>query len=120
MKKTILIVAAILLAGVTAAGVAYATGVFDLNNHETWYDEAGSRIVTEDEVKSIKKGMSFEEIVSIIGRPKRDVGSGATVMEWDMESNKTLLITFNPVPDSESEGDRIAYVILVVSSEENG
>ena len=113
MKKIILIAAAFLLAGVTAVGVAYAAGAFDKNNHETWYDESGSRIVTEDDVKNIKEGMSFEEVVSIIGRPKRDIGSGAIIMEWDMESNKTLAINFQNVLDSESIGDLTVYLITI-------
>ena len=51
--------------------------------------------------------------MSIIGKPTKDIGSGAFVMEWDMESNRTLRITFNPAIDSKSEGDLIAYLISV-------
>jgi len=116
MRKTtliLLLVCSILSLAFVGAAVAYAGGAFDKNNHETWYDNSSDKKITASELKKIKEGMSFEEIVSIIGKPTKDIGSGAFVMEWDMESNKTLTITFNPAIDSESEGDLIAYRISV-------
>ncbi|MBQ7172112.1 MAG: hypothetical protein IJR89_07540 [Clostridia bacterium] len=94
-------------------GVAYAVGLFDKNNHETWYDNSNNKKITTSDLEKIKEGMSFEEVVSIIGKPTKDIGSGAFVMEWNMESNRTLTITFNPAIDSKSEGDLIAYLISV-------
>ena len=114
MRKTIiLLVCSFLFLACIGTAVAYAAGAFDKNNHETWYDDSCYKKITTSELEKIKEGMSFEEIVSIIGKPTKDIGSGAFVMEWDMESNKTLTITFNPAIDSESEGDLIAYRISV-------
>ena len=94
-------------------GVVYSTFPFDKRDRKTWFDCFGDRVIEDEDVEKIREGMSFEEIVSIIGKPTKDIGSGAFVMEWDMESNKTLTITFNPAIDSESEGDLIAYRISV-------
>ncbi len=121
-KKITLIICFILILCFVGVGVAYAVGAFDKNNHETpfdknnretWYDTSSNKKITTSDLEKIKEGMSFEEVVSMIGKPNKDVGSGAFVMEWDMESDRTLWITFNPAIDSKSEGDLIAYVISV-------
>ena len=86
---------------------------FDINNHETWFDDSGKHIVPLKDAESIKEGMSFADVVALIGKPKEDVGSGAFVMKWDVESGKVLLITFNPVGKQTSEGDLYAYKIIL-------
>ena len=68
-----------------------------------------NQIMTE----SIKEGMSFAEVVKFIGKPREDVGSGAFVMKWEVESEKVLLITFNPAGTQKSEGDLYAYMIIL-------
>lgn len=114
MRKTVLfLVCSILFLFFVGTAVAYAVGAFDKNNHETWYDNSNNNMITTSELEKIKEGMSFEEIVSIIGKPTKDIGSGTFVMVWDLDFDKTLTITFNPAIDSESEGDLIAYRISV-------
>ncbi len=98
------------------SGIAQDTGDFDLNRHETWFDESGKNIVSMSDAEKIKEGMTFEQVVSIIGQPLRDVGSGAVVLVWNTESGKQLSITFNPSPgrkDPDNEGDLVAYVIYL-------
>ena len=107
MKKAILI--AILLAVVIgilsvsivlfsrdADGKKSELSTFDKYDYWTWFDDSDDNLISREDVKKIREDMTFEEVVSILGRPKRDVGSGAYVMEWDMESSEVLLITFNP------------------------
>ena len=120
MRKivVIMVILALLLSAV-AVGIVYAIVEFDKSNHETWYDDTGSRKITTNDAVKIKEGMSFEEIVSILGKPARDVGSGAFVMEWDMESNQILRITFNPIPGSRNDGDLVAYLVRIVSLSED-
>lgn len=113
MKKLYFIACLVLILCFGSIGVAYAVGAFDKNNHETWYDNSSNKNVSMSDLEKIKEGMSFEEIVSIIGKPTKDIGSGAFVMEWDMESDRTLTITFNRDVDSENEGDLTAYLIRV-------
>ena len=94
MRKVIVIVVLVLLSLSAGIGVAYAAGAFDLNNALTWYDESNSRTITESDLEKLRKGMSFEEVVSLFGQPLRNAGSGGFVMEWNMESGKKLHILF--------------------------
>ena len=49
----------------------------------------------DDEVtKKIVEGMEIREVYSIMGIPQRDVGSGAVILEWDLDSGKILRVTF--------------------------
>ncbi len=123
MRKTVLLVVVSVLIIGTVIGTVYIIGMFDnntafdKNHHETWYDASSNKRIKTSDVDKIKEGMSFEEIVSLIGKPKRDVGSGAFVLEWDMESDKKLQITFNPMPDRECEGDLVAKLISIVPAQ---
>ena len=76
--------------------VCYAMGVFDKNDHETWFEEAKNGGIDYKAAQEIKVGMTLEEIVEMIGKPQRDVGSGTFLMEWDIKSGEVLLVSFNP------------------------
>ena len=54
--------------------------------------------------EKITVGMTFSEVVDIIGKPQRDTGSGVWIMEWDMKSGKVLAVCFNPVTDAKAKG----------------
>lgn len=55
----------------------------------------------------ICENMSFDEVVTLIGKPQRSFGSGAIWYEWDMEENKLLQIMFA----SKSFEDNNLYVV---------
>lgn len=42
----------------------------------------------------VKEGMTYEEVVSLIGKPQRDIGSGSIVLVWEMQGGGELQITF--------------------------
>ena len=115
MKKVIIIITSVVLLASIGMLIAYSAGAFnsavpfDKDNRKTWFDSNNKISMTDAE--KIEKGMTFEEVVAIIGRPARDVGSGAHVLEWDIDSGKILYITFNPIPGSESAGDLVAYIV---------
>lgn len=39
-------------------------------------------------------GMSFAEVVKLVGQPTRDVGSGAYLLEYDVKSGGSVLLDF--------------------------
>lgn len=77
--------------------VCYATDDFDKNDPDTWYTTAKNGGVDGVLADQIKVGMTFDEIVGIIGKPQRDIGSGVWQMEWEMKSGEVLVVSFNSV-----------------------
>ncbi|KPK84030.1 MAG: hypothetical protein AMJ81_06725 [Phycisphaerae bacterium SM23_33] len=39
-------------------------------------------------------GMSFAEVVKLVGHPTRDIGSGAYILVYDIESGGSVLLSF--------------------------
>lgn len=69
---------------------------FDKNNPATWLCAAQNGGIGEDQAEELEVGMTFTEVVALLGRPQRDVGSGSTLAEWDMQSGKVLTVCFRP------------------------
>lgn len=69
---------------------------FDKNNPATWFCAAQNGGIGEDQAEKLEVGMTFTEVVALLGRPQRDVGSGSTLAEWDMQSGKVLTVCFRP------------------------
>lgn len=103
-KKTVL--ATIVFVAVFAIAVVIvcsATGVFDKDDHNTWYEEARNGGISDEMAEQITVGMTFSEVVDIIGKPQRDTGSGVWIMEWDMKSGKVLAVCFNSVTNAKDD-----------------
>ncbi len=84
---------------------------FDKNNPATWFCAAQNGGIGEDQAEKLEVGMTFTEVVALLGRPQRDVGSGSTLAEWDMQSGKVLTVCFRP---SGTDADAtISYRILI-------
>lgn len=56
----------------------------------------GGNTVRRADVQKLEYGMKMSEVLGILGESKGDVGSGAIVLEWDVEGGETLRVTFNP------------------------
>lgn len=69
---------------------------FDKNSPATWFCAAQNGGIGEDQAEKLEVGMTFTEVVALLGRPQRDVGSGSTLAEWDMQSGKVLTVCFRP------------------------
>lgn len=69
---------------------------FDKNNPATWFCAAQNGGIGEDQAEKLEVGMTFTEVVALLGRPQRDVGSGSMLAEWDMQSGKVLTVCFTP------------------------
>lgn len=84
---------------------------FDKNNPATWFCAAQNGGIGEDQAEKLEVGMTFTEVVALLGRPQRDVGSGSMLAEWDMQSGKVLTVCFRP---SGTDADAtISYRILI-------
>lgn len=57
---------------------------------QTWFDENKTALPSSDDVEPIKIGMSIDTVVSLIGKPQRDVGYGAFIFEFDMKDGKVF------------------------------
>lgn len=63
--------------------------------------------VTSDQVRSIKSGMKYSEIVEILGSTK-DIGKGVHVLQYVVDDNKVLLLTFSDKDDiCEKSGEEL-------------
>lgn len=69
---------------------------FERDNPYTWFSAAQNGGIQDEQADSVEVGMTFTEVVAILGRPQRDIGSGAMLAEWDMQSGKKLIVCFNP------------------------
>ncbi len=84
---------------------------FDKNNPATWFCATQNGGIGEDQAEKLEVGMTFTEVVALLGRPQRDVGSGSMLAEWDMQSGKVLTVCFRP---SGTDADAtISYRILI-------
>lgn len=84
---------------------------FDKNNPATWLCAAQNGGIGEDQAEKLEVGMTFTEVVALLGRPQRDIGSGSMLAEWDMQSGKVLTVCFRP---SGTDADAtISYRILI-------
>lgn len=84
---------------------------FDKNNPATWLCAAQNGGIGEDQAEELEVGMTFTEVVALLGRPQRDIGSGSVLAEWDMQSGKVLTVCFRP---SGTDADAtISYRILI-------
>lgn len=84
---------------------------FDKNNPATWFCAAQNGGIGEDQAEELEVGMTFTEVVALLGRPQRDIGSGSVLAEWDMQSGKVLTVCFTP---SGTDADAmISYRIII-------
>ena len=42
----------------------------------------------------MKDGMTFTEVVELVGRPQREIGSGAVIYEFDLSGGSTYAVYF--------------------------
>lgn len=67
--------------------------VLDKEKPETWFDENKTILPTLKMAKKVKYGMSLDEVVFILGKPQRDVGSGAIIFEYNLSDGQSFYTT---------------------------
>lgn len=69
--------------------------LLDKENPATWLDPDKTTLPTREQCEQITVGMSIDEVVARIGRPQRDVGSGAILYQFDVAGGEILQIRFD-------------------------
>ena len=59
----------------------------------------------------IEVGMLFEEVVGIISRPMKDIGSGQYVMLWETETGEIFYVSFTTISYSHTRVDLTATYV---------
>ncbi len=77
--------------------------VLDKENPSTWLDPDKTSLPTKEQCGQITVGMSLDEVVALIGRPQRDVGSGAILYQFDVEGGEILQIRFDSDVEQENK-----------------
>lgn len=83
--------------------VSRETIILDKDDPNSWFDENKLTLPSEEDIKNIKLGMSIEEIVTILGKPQRDIGSGTFLFEFDLSNGKKLIAGFQNNDEKENE-----------------
>lgn len=73
---------------ITVAGI-------DKENIYTWFDTNKTDLPSLEKCKKIKAGMSLNQVISEIGKPQRDIGSGVPLFQFDLDNGSICTISFN-------------------------
>ena len=107
IKITLIVSIAIVLIATTVTVVCYSTDSFDQNDMATWFATARNGGIDDELAEQIEVGMTFTEIVELIGRPQEDIGSGVFVPAWELKSGKKLIVYTTSVTPNITESDTI-------------
>lgn len=81
-----------------------------------YYGVVNTAKVTSAEVKSITSGMSYREIIQLLG-PTKDIGSGLHVLQYVVDDNNLLYINFADENDiCEKSGDDFLKNLIPVDN----
>jgi outer membrane protein assembly factor BamE (lipoprotein component of BamABCDE complex) len=108
MKKILTISLFILIIIFTACNktpdiepIGFTYGDIDFTNEAEFFDLERASMPSEDQIRSIKKGMSIKDIIYVLGRP-HDGGNyvlGYSSLEWHTESGTLCRISYSCEPD---------------------
>ena len=113
IKITLIVSIAIVLIATTVTVVCYSTDdcystdSFDQNDMATWFATARNGGINDELAEQIEVGMTFTEIVELIGRPQEDIGSGVFAPAWELKSGKKLIVYTTSVTPDITESDTI-------------
>lgn len=79
----------------------------------TWFDINKTDLPSPEKCKNIRVGMSLNQVISEIGKPQRDIGSGVSLFQFDLDDGSILTVTFN---NNESNSGVLPYDGLVVTN----
>ncbi|MBQ2254116.1 MAG: hypothetical protein II325_03060 [Clostridia bacterium] len=114
-----------LMVVILIGGVAFVTlyaddnPAFDIDDPATWLVPQSGEGISDVDSKKLLIGMTFEEAISLLGRPQRNIGSGVYVFEWDMEDGNILRASFAPSQEEYPplhRGDLVCLKVGVVES----
>ena len=98
---------AIVLIATTVTVGCYSTDDFDKYDTQTWFAPTRNGGIDDELAEQIEVGMTFTEIVELIGRPQEEVGSGVFAPAWELKSGKKLIVYTTSVTPDITESDTI-------------
>ncbi len=75
-----------------ASGTANYNGI-TAEDFAEWIDPYRTDRISMEDVEKIEAGISFKELVDLIGKPTGNVGSGEIIMKWMIDNGEELLVT---------------------------
>ena len=72
-------------------------------NGDIWFEENKKNLPDEKDTKKIVKDMSLDDVVSYLGKPQREVGSGIWIYEFELSDVKVFSVSFSPDKEKENE-----------------
>ncbi len=83
----------------------------DKEQPDTWFEWKKNNLPTLAQCQQIQTGMSLNDVILKIGRPQRDIGYGAWVLQFDIRDGGALTISF-ALGDGQTLYDRLHAVAL--------
>lgn len=65
--------------------------VFDPSDASTWFDPFRMMLPSVEDIEKVKLDMTLEEVVSILGRPQIEVGSGSIIYSFYLNNSQVFL-----------------------------
>ena len=81
--------------------IGFTYGDIDWSNKSEFFDLEHTSMPSDDQIRSIKNGMSMKDIIYVLGRP-HDGGNyvlGYSSLEWHTESGSLCRISYSCEPD---------------------
>lgn len=103
MKKIFKILIPVIIVAVLA--IVYTLSPFcdngvalDVNDRSTYFDETPNIFTMPSyfTVQRIHEGMSFSEVVEVLGKPQTDVGSGHSIPTWYLAGGGSFSLVLSP------------------------
>lgn len=87
----------------------------DKSDPYTWFDVTKTDLPSLEACKHITNGMTLNQVIRKIGKPQREIGYGATIMQFDVDDGSILTVTFDmDLKKIESNPNLSTYDYLVV------
>ena len=82
----------------------------------TWFDVNKIYLPSKKACQEIAEGMSLNQVIRKIGKPQRDIGSGVSMFQFDLDDGSILTIAFEEDSKKREKNPGIsAYECLVVA-----
>lgn len=64
----------------------------------------------EKQTEQLEIGMTLREVISLLGKPQRQEGSGLLIFQWNLLFGRELYVTFLPQDEGEFFADSLSVI----------
>lgn len=97
MKKyrfVLIVLCALLFCIMIVSSCGKQIPLYDEKKIDTYLEPNKKVLPTREDFSGVKEGMTFTEVVALVGRPQREIGSGAVIYEFDLSDGSTYAVYF--------------------------